>query len=68
MLNNSLFSSKSDDWETPKHLFDALRLEFHFDLDVCASEQNSKCDKFFTRKENGLLQEWQGVCFMNPPY
>ncbi|GEA16775.1 DNA N-6-adenine-methyltransferase of bacteriophage [Moorella sp. E308F] len=67
-INKGLFSSASDEWETPQELFDQLNEEFHFDLDPCATPQNAKCAQFFTKKENGLKQDWFGTVFMNPPY
>jgi predicted transcriptional regulator len=66
--NQVLYSSNSDLWETPQYLFDELNREFHFDLDVCATKENTKCDKYFTPETDGLNQAWQGNCFMNPPY
>lgn len=48
--------------------FDQLNTEFGFTLDVCASPKNTKCSQFYTKKENALLQNWHGVCWMNPPY
>jgi len=36
----------SDCWETPQWLFDELDKEFHFDLDLCATKDNSKCDAY----------------------
>jgi phage N-6-adenine-methyltransferase len=68
LINKGLMSSNYSDWATPQDLFDELNLEFDFDLDVCASAQNHKCEKYFTEKENGLDQEWRGNCWMNPPY
>lgn len=63
------FSSATDDWATPQAFFDALNKEFKFTLDPCASKSNAKCKKFFSEKENGLLQSWKGErVFMNPPY
>lgn len=62
------FSSKTDEWPTPQDFFDKLDAEFHFELDVCATPENAKCDRYFTKHENGLLQKWTGVCWMNPPY
>ncbi|MGW9920501.1 DNA N-6-adenine-methyltransferase [Staphylococcus hominis] len=63
------FSSKSNEWITPQHLFDELNREYHFTLDPCATHENAKCEKYFTEKENGLLQDWSDdVVFMNPPY
>lgn len=62
------FQSQTAEWATPQGLFDSLNLEFNFQLDVCATEENAKCPRFYSRKENGLLQPWVGVCFCNPPY
>jgi phage N-6-adenine-methyltransferase len=62
------FSSRTDEWETPQALFDALHAEFNFTLDPCATAENAKCDKFYTRAEDGLSQSWGGYVFMNPPY
>lgn len=63
-----VFLSKRSDWETPDELFDPLNREFKFTLDVCASEKNAKCDKFFTEKMDGLSRSWDGACWMNPPF
>ncbi len=63
------YSRKTDEWETPADLFEALDAEFHFTLDPCCTHQNAKCDKHFTLVENGLAQSWAGESvFMNPPY
>ena len=68
MNTNIMFSSKSDAWETPQDFFNALDRVFHFDLDVCATPENAKCERFFTSDDDGLKQDWQGTCWMNPPY
>ena len=68
MINNALFSSTTDMWETPKDLFDKLDEEFGFQTDVCAIKQNAKCKRFYTPEQNGLKQIWTGVCWCNPPY
>jgi len=67
MLNKSLFSSASDKWNTPINLINELAPFFHWDIDVCASSPNV-CENYFNEKENGLLQPWQKLCWMNPPY
>ena len=68
-MNEALFSSKTDEWETPQDFFDRLNEEFHFTLDVCATEENAKCEKYFTKKENGLVQGWKNeTVWCNPPY
>ena len=63
-----MFSSKNTTWETPQWLFNQLDKEFNFELDVCATDDNAKCSKYFTPQENGLKQKWEGICWMNPPY
>ncbi len=68
MLTSGLTSSNTDQWATPQYLFDILDREFHFTLDVCADETNHKCERYFTKEQDGLLQKWEGVCWMNPPY
>ncbi|KKK69147.1 hypothetical protein LCGC14_2936970 [marine sediment metagenome] len=62
------------DWETPQDFFDELDKEFHFRLDVCANDDNAKCNNYITEKLNGLTREWTdrfdllNSCWMNPPY
>lgn len=69
MMNKALFSSKTDQWATPQEFFDALNEEFNFDLDPCADEENHKTEEYFTKEQNGLLQNWAGHrVFCNPPY
>jgi len=64
-----MFSSKTDLWATPRDFFDRLNDEFRFTLDPCTNGVNAKCSKFYTEKENGLVQDWSGErVFMNPPY
>lgn len=66
---NVHFSSDSSEWETPQDFYDRLNKKFNFNLDPCASPVNAKCKKFYSRKENGLMQDWgDSVVFMNPPY
>lgn len=69
MNTDVMFSSKTDQWATPQDFFDKLNEEFHFTLDPCADEYNHKCEKYFTKQDDGLLQDWGGqVVFCNPPY
>ena len=62
-------SSKTAEWETPPDLYMDLDKEFVFTLDPCATKSNAKCKKFFTKKDNGLVQDWsKDRVFMNNPY
>jgi phage N-6-adenine-methyltransferase len=62
------YSSATDLWATPQDLFDELNDEFGFELDVCATAENAKCARFFSLEHDGLAQQWEGTCWMNPPY
>lgn len=61
MINEALYSSASVEWETPQEVFDALNSEFHFTLDAAATKENAKCERYFTKTENGLKQSWGGA-------
>lgn len=65
-----LWSSKSGEWSTPQEVFDWLNEEYGpFTLDVCATPENAKCDRYFTKADDGLKQNWGGeTFFMNPPF
>lgn len=64
-----MFSSSTDDWYTPDDFYQELDKEFHFDLDPCADDFNHKCEKYFTKEQDGLKQSWGGYrVFCNPPY
>lgn len=62
------YSSDTPEWSTPQAFFDKLNDEFHFETDVCANPENAKCEKFYTKEDDGLSINWTGVCWMNPPY
>lgn len=69
MLNSGMFTSDTSEWATPQDFFDKLNAEFHFTLDPCATPENAKCGKFYTKEQNGLAQDWTGeTVFCNPPY
>ena len=47
----------SDNWATPKELYNQLNDEFHFDYDPCPINGT-----------DGLTTEWGQSNFINPPY
>lgn len=69
-ITKGLMSSNRQDWETPQELFESLDAEFGFELDVCATESNTKCGKYYSPEQDGLIKEWAwaGTVWMNPPY
>lgn len=61
----------NDERETPQWLFELLDERFRFDLDPCATRSNAKCERYFTKKDDGLSMGWHKFgrrVFMNPPY
>jgi hypothetical protein len=61
LINNNMKNrnlNHSDNWATPKDLYDRLNVEFNFDFDPCPL--NSHFD--------GLVIEWGKSNFVNPPY
>ena len=69
MNKELMFSSKDMTWETPPEIFNELNKEFKFTLDPCCDEKTAKCSKFYTEKDNGLIQDWsRDIVFVNPPY
>ena len=68
-VNNGLFTSLTDEWATPQDFFNRQnKIYGPFDLDVCANKENAKWLNYFDRSINGLIQDWSGKCWMNPPY
>ena len=63
------FSSKSEEWATPEDYYKELNEKFGFTLDPCSTHENAKCEKHFTKDDDGLAQDWgKETVFMNPPY
>jgi phage N-6-adenine-methyltransferase len=67
MINGTLFTSKTDKHNTPTAVINDLAAVFDWDVDVCASKPNV-CQFFYSEEDNGLVQDWKGLCWMNPPY
>ena len=64
-----MFTSRTDEWATPHKTFSALDEEFHFDLDPCSTHENAKCERHYTKEDDGLTKDWSGHrVFVNPPY
>lgn len=69
MINWALFTSKTDLRATPQNFFDELNKEFHFTLDPCATDENHKCERYFTKEQDWLKQNRDNESvFCNPPY
>lgn len=66
-------------YETPPQLINAIlegigdhtigHARHQFDLDVCCSSENIPAKKHFIYpKTDALKENWEGLCWMNPPY
>lgn len=57
----------NDEWLTPPEIISALG---PFDLDPCAPVVRpwDTARKHFTVDDNGLIRQWHGRVWMNPPY
>lgn len=52
------FTSASQDWRTPRKVYDGLHAEFKFQFDPCPSHALI----------DGLTSEWGSPAFVNPPF
>jgi site-specific DNA-methyltransferase (adenine-specific) len=52
-------------WKPAKNFYG-----WDFGLDAAASPQNAKCEKYFTKEQDALKQDWGGYgnVWLNPPY
>jgi phage N-6-adenine-methyltransferase len=66
----ALMSSDSAEWYTPRHIIEAVISALGaIDVDPCADPDRSvPATTHYTPVENGLVQEWHGRVYMNPPY
>ena len=67
-MNTSFERSKktTNEWYTPPEIINSLG---RFDLDPAAPEETwYTAEKCYTKKQDGLRQEWFGRVWLNPPY
>jgi hypothetical protein len=66
-LGNEAPVSATDIWLTPPYILEALG---PFELDPCSSENRpwDTAKTHYTIKDNGLIQDWSGRVWCNPPY
>jgi site-specific DNA-methyltransferase (adenine-specific) len=57
MNTKGIFSHQTDDWKTPKEIYDFYTKKLNY-YDPCP----------FQSKKDGLKEEWDNDTFINPPY
>lgn len=63
------YSSGNDHWCTPEKLFHDLNALWGFTVDVACEVDTALCSRYYTPKEDGLMQDWSTETFWcNPPY
>jgi len=68
-ISDVMWSRKSNEWITPQWLYDLLNKEFEFELDPAATDDNARCDEYYTIEEDGLQCPWApSTTYVNPPY
>lgn len=71
-MQPQLMSSKTDEHGTPDKILESVYAVLGVvDLDPCSNSRdapNVKAEKYYTREDDGLNNEWHGKVFMNPPY
>jgi phage N-6-adenine-methyltransferase len=67
--------SQTDNWATPKDLWNQLNEVHRFDVDAAASQSNHLCAKWYgldhedESRRDGLAVQWDGdSVWINPPY
>lgn len=68
-LERSVKELDRNEWSTPQWLFGYFNAQYHFTLDPCATPENAKCERYFTKEQDGLIRSWgRGWAFVNCPY
>lgn len=69
-LDAEMVALTTDDWYTPRWIFEAAALTF--DMDVAApmdpEARTVPARRYLTAVEDGLTTPWEGLVWCNPPY
>lgn len=62
--------SSKQDYQTDPEFMKAVKYRFGTPrVDLAATLKNTQCNRYFTKRENALVQPWpRTLCWLNPPY
>lgn len=60
-------SKKMTFLRTPKDIYERLFSEFNFTIDLCASDENHLCERYYTKETDALKQNWDNeIAYLHP--
>ena len=60
-------SKKMKYLRTPKDIKERLWKEYNFTIDLCASDKNHLCERYYTAETNALKQNWDNeIAYLHP--
>ena len=70
MIKGTSYGSKTYKWlRTPDIIWDELKTKYKFTIDACADDKNHLVDRYWTKKDNALKQNWDNeIIYCNPMY
>ena len=72
IFSEPMRTSNSPEWHTPPHIIErTIRVMGAIDLDPCSNSHqcpNVPATRHYTQEDDGLVQDWHGRVYMNPPY
>lgn len=60
--------SQNQEYETPDPLFSLLNDEFHFAIDICASQENNKLERYYSKQDDCFTKDWSETSWINPEF
>ena len=72
IFSEPMRTSNSPEWHTPPHIIErTIPVMGAIDLDPCSNSHqcpNVPATLHYTQEDDGLVQDWHGRVYMNPPY
>tara|TARA_Y100001973_G_scaffold101985_1_gene166179 strand:+ start:563 stop:1078 length:516 start_codon:yes stop_codon:yes gene_type:complete len=68
--DNRFQYTKSYEWiRTPIDIWKQLTAEFNFTIDICASDNNHLCDRYYTKENDALTKNWDNeIAYIHPMF